>query len=742
MADPLADLWSALREQYQREREVARGGMATVFLARDLRHSRQVAIKVLPPELATAIGVERFQREINLAANLMHPHIVQLFDSGQEAGHFYYVMPFIDGGSLRSRLDHERQLPIVDAVRIAGEVAGALGYAHSRGVVHRDIKPENILFMASKAVVADFGVARELSASHLTPTGPMPGTPYYMSPEQASSDGSVLDGRSDLFSLGCVLYEMLAGEQPFTGPTVQAIVTRILTEEPRGLQAVRRSIPPSLEKVVFTALAKTPADRYPDMERFLAALRDPAGDGQVQAIGTSIAVLPFVNQSAEPDQEYFSDGITEAIIHALAQLKGLRVAARTSSFACRGLDVSEIGARLRVDTVLEGRVGKQGRRLRIHVRLTKCREGIVLWSEKYDREMTDIFVIEDEIAGTIASRLDVAFEGRGTGASLTPPTANLDAYHLYLKGRYHWTQRGRGLGEALEDFTRALKLDPHYAEAHAGLADTWTLLGIHGLLPPAEVMPQARDSVRRALELQPGLADAHAAAGTLKLVFEWDFLAAEVELRRAIDLDSRSVAARYWIAICLGVTQGRTAEALIHAHRAIELDPLAALPRVHHAMVLMAADRHGEAVAPLERAIELAPTLYIPHLYLGVALNALQRPGEAVERLEAAAAYSGRSPIALASLAAAFGYLGRLADAEAIHDELRARARREYVQTGVLSITSAVLGRLDEAFVLLNRACDERDGIMIYSRAYPAFRTLQGDPRMLEIYRKIGFPGH
>ncbi len=740
MADPLAGLWNGLRERYQREREVGRGGMATVFLARDLRHSRQVAIKVLQPELATALGVERFQQEITLAANLVHPHIVQLYDSGHEAGHLYYVMPFIDGESLRSRLDRERQLPIDEAVRIAIEVAEALAYAHSCGVVHRDVKPENILFMAGKAVVADFGVARALSGSRLTPSGMMIGTPYYMSPEQATGERT-LDGRSDLFSLGGVLYEMLAGELPFPGSTVQTVVARILAEEPRGLRAARNSVTPALEQVVLTALAKRPADRFADATRFLAALRTQGEAWTEPAAEASIAVLPFENLGA-PEQEYLTDGIAEAIIHALAQLKGLRVAARTSSFAfrSRGLDVAEIGTRLRVATVLEGRLQQLGQRLRIHVRLVNCRDGMTLWSERYDREVTDLFVVQDEIASAIAARLDVTFDGRGAGVPLGPPTTSLDAYHLYMKGRYHWAQRGRGLGEALEDFTRALKIDPDYAEAHAGLADTWTLLGIHGVMPPEKVLPQARDAARRALELQPGLAEVHTATGTLKLVFEWDFLGAEEQLRRAIDLDGRSVAARYWMAICLGVAQGRTAEALIHAHRAIELDPLAALPRVHHAMVLMAADRHAEAVAPLERAIELAPTLYIPYLYLGVALNALQRPGEAVERLEAAAAFSGRSPIALASLAAAFGYLGRLADAEAIHDELRARARREYVQTGVLSITSAVLGRLDEAFALLDRACDERDGIMIYSRAYPAFRALQSDPRMLQIYRRIGFP--
>jgi serine/threonine-protein kinase len=324
---------------------------------------------------------------------------------------------------------------------------------------------------------------------------------------------------------------------------------------------------------------------------------------------------------------------------------------------------------------------------------------------------------------------------------VSAPTDNLDAYHLYLKGRYHWAQRGSGLHEALQYFGQALKLDPDYAEAHAGLADALTLLGIHGLADPGRVVPPAREAIQRALTLAPDLADAHCAAGTLKLVFEWDWNGAERELRRAQELNPRLVAAQYWLGIYFGVVAGRTDEGIEHVQRAIGLDPLAAVPRAHLGMVLMAAGRHEKALEPLRKSVELAPALYLPHLYLGVALSSLGRPLEAVPRLEAAARLSGRAPIALASLAAAFGYLNRMDHVEAIHDELRARSRREYVQTAVLSITSAVLGRFDEAFTLLHRACDERDGVLMYSRAFPAFEGLQNDPRMGEIYRRIGLPG-
>jgi serine/threonine-protein kinase len=743
MADLLSEFWEGLRDRYRLERQIGQGGMAAVFLAHDLRNHRPVAIKVLRPELATAVGIDRFLDEIAKTAILVHPHILPLFDSGECRGQLFYVMPYVEGDTLRARLDRERQLPIDDAVRIGCEVAEALAYAHAHNTIHRDIKPENILFMSGRAIVADFGLARAVSSAekHLTLTGMILGTASYMSPEQALGS-TELDGRCDIYSLACVVHEMLAGDPPFTGTNQFSIIARMIVEQPPPLRKVRASVSAALEEAVLKGLAKTPADRYPLATDFAEALRPPSTP-DLSVSEESIAVLPFANRSAEPDLEYFSDGISEEIINVLARISGLRVAARTSSFAFRNLELgpAEIGSRLRVVTVLEGSVKKQGTKLRITARLVKCSTGFVLWSETYDREMTDVWAIQEEIARTIADRLHVTFDPGSAGPVVTAPTHDLDAYHLYLKGRYHWSQRGSGLQLALQDFGQALRLDPEYAEAYAGLADALTLLGIHGLADPGSVIPRAREATQRALALAPDLADAHCAAGTLKLVFEWDWSGAESELRRALELNGRLVAAQYWLGIYFGVIAGRTDEGVAHVRRAIELDPLSAVPRAHLGMVLMAAGRHDMALKPLRESVALAPTLYLPYLYLGVALRALGRPVEAIPELEAAARLSGRAPIALASLAAAFGHLNRMGDVEAIHDELRARARREYVQTAVLSITSAVLGRFDEAFTLLHRACDERDGVLMYSRAFPAFEGLQNDPRMGEIYRRIGLPG-
>jgi serine/threonine-protein kinase len=355
--------------------------MATVYLAEDLKHHRKVAIKVLRPELAAALGPDRFLREIQLAARLHHPHILPLYDSGEAGGLLYYVMPFVEGESLRDRLARERQLPLEGALQVTREVADALDYAHNRDVVHRDIKPENILLEWGHALVSDFGIARAINAAgsdKVTETGLVVGTPAYMSPEQASGERT-LSGCSDVYSLGCVLYEMLAGEPPYTGPTAQAILARRLTDPVPPLRTVRENVPVAVERAIGKALAKVPADRFGTAKEFAEALERTSATAAPEQ---SIAVLPFSNMSADPDTEYFSDGITEEIINVLAGLEGLRVAARTSSFSFKSKtpDLAEVGAKLHVRTVLEGGVRCAGNRLRVTVQLINVADGFQLWS--------------------------------------------------------------------------------------------------------------------------------------------------------------------------------------------------------------------------------------------------------------------------------------------------------------------------------------------------------------------------
>jgi TolB-like protein/Tfp pilus assembly protein PilF len=717
--------------------------MATVFLAEDLKHHRSVAIKVLHPELATSLGVERFLREIGIAAGLTHPHILALYDSGQAADLLYYVMPYIEGETLRGRLERERQLSMSDAVRIACQIADALGYAHSRGVVHRDIKPENIMFSAGSAVVADFGIARALTAATLEPltaSGVIVGTPAYMSPEQATSGGQ-LDGRSDIYSLGCVVYEMLTGSVPFTGPTAQAVMARHSVDVAPPIRSVRPTVSDALERAVLTALAKVPADRFATAAQFAGALAARAEPAAEVTEGESIAVLPFANLSGDSEFEYFSEGIAEEIINALTQLPGLRVAARTSSFAFRGpaIDLAEVGSKLKVATVLEGSVRKSGNRLRIGAQLVKVGDGYHLWTERYDREMTDVFAIQDEIATAIANRLQVTLGGEATPL-VTPATGNLDAYHLYLKGRYYLAQRGLGLKKALECFDQALALDPNYALAHAGLADACAVLAQYGLAPPNVLRSKGRAAVERALDLAPDLGEVYCASGALGFICEWDWPRAGRDLRRAVELNPRYVAARQWLSYFLVFIEGRLEEGVAQARRAVELDPLAPLLVMQLGMTLMGAERYEEAGTALKRAADMAPTMFLPTIHLGLLYNHLGKSEAAIAPLEVAVAASGRHPWTLSALAVCYSSLGKLAEVEAIRDELTARARREYVQSSTLAIVAASLGSMDAAFEFLDRACDEHDGIMVYSKHYPFFTLLQNDPRMERIYRRIGFP--
>jgi serine/threonine-protein kinase len=743
-AELLARLRSALPERYTIERELGRGGMATVWLGEDRKFPRAVAVKLLHPELATILGVERFLREIQIAAGLNHPLLVPLFDSDEAGGLLYYTMPYVEGETLRARLRRERQLPIAEALRIAGDVAEALSYAHSRGVVHRDIKPENIMCSAGRALVTDFGIARALRAASLEPfTDPrlVLGTPEYMSPEQAGNDGEI-DGRSDLYSLGCVLYEMLTGSPPFTGATAQAVLARHVADRPLPIRSARPTVPAAVERAALKVLEKVPADRFASAGQFAAALR--AQD--VVAVDLddhgSIAVLPFANLSAEPEFEYFGEGIAEDIITALGRLPGLRVAARTSSFAFRGkgFDVTEVGAKLKVATVLEGSVRKDPTHLRVSAQLINVADGFPLWSERYDRPATDIWAIQDEIAKAIADRLAVTFESGALTRLVTPATANLDAYHLYLKGRHYSSQRGLGLKTAAVCFEQALALDPDYALAHAGLAEACTLLVQYGLATAQALGPKAHAAADRALALAPDLAEAHSALGALCFVVDWDWPRAARHLRRAIELNPRYDAAQSWLAYYLVFVEGQFEEGIAIGRRAAEFDPLASLPAMQLGMTLMGTGRWEEAIPTLERAAGLAPTMFLPPLHLGVIYTYLGRTAEAIASLELALATSGRHPWALAALGIYYHSLGRLGDVQAIRDELAARARCEHVQRVWLGVLSAALGRMDEAFQLLDEACDARDGILPYAKRYPFFALLQQDPRMERIYRRVGLP--
>ena len=587
MADTRTLLEPEFAGAYTIERELGRGGMATVFLARDLKHHRMVAVKALHPHLSHALGPERFQREIELLAGLTHPHIVPLHDSGGTASLLWYTMPYVDGESFRERLHREGRLPLEDAIRITAEVADALHYAHGHGIVHRDLKPENILLSAGHAFVADFGVARAFTQldDRLTGTGLALGTPAYMSPEQAAGEHAV-DARSDIYSLGCVVYEMLAGEPPFTGPTPRALLAQRITGTAPPLRARRPDLPESVAAAVARALAQDPAARFPTATGFAGSLADassridatvPTG---VPAAGTtsgirSIAVLPFTDMSAERDQEYLADGIAEEIINALTRAGKLRVAARTSSFAFKGRseDAGQIGRKLKVSTILEGSVRKAGNHLRVTAQLVDVDDGYQLWSERYDRELADVFAVEDEIAQSVVGAL-VRVMGMPAGSARAlerPRTENVHAYEYYLRGRQLFHQfRKRQIQLARRMFEHAVELDRRFALAWAGAADCSSILYMYfEAIEPN--LRQADAASRRALELGPDIAEAHAARG-LALTLRGSFEDAQREFESAIALDPSLYETWYFYArVCF--QKGQLAEAARFFEKAAVLRP-------------------------------------------------------------------------------------------------------------------------------------------------------------------------
>ena len=740
-------LQAGLGDRYAIERELGQGGMAVVFLARDARHERNVAVKVLRPEISAEIGADRFLREIKLAAGLTHPHILPVYDSGEVDGLLFYVMPSMEGRSLRERLDRERQLPLDESLRITREVASALDYAHRHQVVHRDIKPENILLHEGNAMVADFGIGKALSAATITQTGIAVGTPTYMSPEQASGDTDV-DGRSDLYSLGCVLYEMLTGEPPFTGATAQVIIAKRFVA-PIPSVRVSRDVPERVDAAVTRALARTPVDRFPTAAEFAEALRllsadngqpaqRPGHDAQKSADAKkALAVLPFANMSADPENEYFSDGMTEEIINAIAKVPGLQVASRNSCFAFKGkqLDTREIGEKLGVGSVLEGSVRKIGNRIRITTQLVNVENGYHLWSETYDRQLEDVFAIQDEIARAIVEALKLRLTS--DHEQLVVPTRNLEAYNLYLKARFFYHRFNEvSLRKSIDFFQRVLLLEPGYARAYAGMADCWCRLA-DDWVAPDEAYPQAKATAMRALQSDPDLAEASCSLGKVLAWYEWDFAGAEQQLRRAVSLAPND-AESHWAFCSVLPAVGLLGEGIAEARKALSLNPLdPGYGRWLARLLLYAGDFSG-AVAQGEKIIELDESYFLAYLDLGSAHLAQGEPEQALQWYRKGQGLESSVRSYDAFIVRALADLNREDEAEEILARLEEESRQHYVRSEIVAMGYAALGNFDKAFASLDRAYQTRSAGLIYLHLDPGYKPLRGDPRFADLVRRIG----
>ena len=738
-SDPIAPLRAALADRYEIGREIGHGAFATVYLANDFRHDRQVALKVLNVEQRSENGEVRFVREIRMLARLQHPNILPLHDSGYVDALLYYVMPYVSGETLRERLNRERQLPIDAAVQICCEVADALSYAHAQGIIHRDIKPENVLLSEGHAVIADFGIARAIDLGGiqaLTRTGMGgPGTPAYMSPEQLLGDPE-LDGRSDIYSLGCVLFEMLTGKGPFAGS--DGFATRLIRTAPAASSA-RKDLPAWLNSVVCKSLARKSEERYSSAKDLV---RDLARQQIIEWAAPeepSIGVLSFANLSTSPDNEYFSEGVTEEIMNALSRIPTLHVASRTSTFALRGkqLGAAEIGQILNVKTILEGSVRRVDRRVRISAQLVSTGDGYPIWSERYDRDVEDVFEIQDEIARHIVDQLKLKLTPAQHQTLGKRYTENVEAYELYLRGRHSWHHWNvtDGLAKAIRCFEAALSKDPDYAFAYSGLADAYHVPAVWGIVPAQSVLPKALSAATRAVEIAPDLAESRTSLGFVQFL-DWDREAAESSFLHAIDANPRYALAHTFLAwILSGLDRPR--EAAEEARIGLELDPLSPTTNGIAALVSYHARQYDQAVSECERALDRDRTSFLGLLAITLSYAAMGKHKEAIAHAERGVELSPDLRMLRALLATVYAIAGDRVGAERILSELLTRASEEYVGPTMISWIYANLDQPDCALEWLHKAGADHDCTLAFGIGWPIYDRISGDSRFQELVRSL-----
>jgi serine/threonine protein kinase len=684
VSDLSAHLTAALADRYLLERELGQGGMATVYLAQDLKHDRKVALKVLRPELAAVLGAERFVQEIKTTAQLQHPHILPLFDSGSADGFLYYVMPYVEGETLRAKLDREGQLAVEEALEITKTIAGALDFAHTRGIVHRDIKPENVLLQDGVPLVADFGIAVAVSTAggdRLTETGLSLGTPAYMSPEQAAGERD-LDARSDVYALGCLTYEMLAGDPPFVARNAAAVIARHLTDTAPPITTVRRNASKGIAAALARALNKAPADRPASAGAFASELR--AEGAATAGEPVILVVLPFVNRSQDPENEYFSDGLTEEVIADLSKVSALRVISRNSAMTLKGTtkDTPTLAKELGVSHVVTGSVRRAGSALRVTAELVEARTDKPVWSEKYAGTMEDVFGIQEEIARKIVAALKMTLtesEERQVAARPRHPTDNLEAYELYLKGRHYWHQRTpAAVRVAIQCFEQTIARDAGYALAYCGLADCYGILRVYGWTRAAENRAQAQAAVERAMAIDPSLAEANFSKAFYTFYFERNWRTARPYFEKAVALNPKSPLMQTYSGL-FAAMEGRAVDVAKWLQAGVELDPLS--PFIHGlaSTAYYQLGQFAEAERASRRSLELQPDYLLGIWTHGLAMCGLGRATDAIPPLERATAMS-RAPFFLCLLGLGYALAGRTDDARRLLAELDERATRgEYV---------------------------------------------------------------
>jgi TolB-like protein/tetratricopeptide (TPR) repeat protein len=787
MADVRERLQASLGGAFTIERELVGGGMSRVFVATETSLGRRVAIKVLSPELANAMSAERFRREIQVVAQLQHPHIVPVHVAGDADGLLYYTMPFVEGEMLRARLQRDGKMPVAETLALAIELADALAYAHGRGVIHRDIKPENVLLSGTHAMLADFGVSRALTEAtgegRLTTAGIILGTPAYMAPEQIAGD-STADERADIYSAGLVMYEMLGGATPFDAKSPQAYLAAHVTVAPRPIGELRPDTPPALAAVVMRCLEKDPANRPQSATELAAELRaigsgaftadvtriagggGGAGDGRkratllviaavfvaafaaaygithrahssggasaagsVTAPITSIAVTPLVNGAGDSADDYLADGITDDLTSALGKT-GLTVMARSSAFRFKGrkdIDDRQIGESLHVAAVLGGTLRRDGQKLRLAAHLTRTSDGHEIWTETFERTAGGIFEIQDDLTRAIVAKLNVTLNGSVPSHG----TQNLAAYDLYLRGRFFWNKRSKAaLDTAITIFNRAVELDPNYALAYAGLADSWALMGIFGYGPPMNEYPKSRTAAEHAIRLDSTLGEPHTSLAIVALYYEWDWARAAREFDRAEQL-SPNYATTYLFRGWLEAITGHYDKALILMQRAQTLEPLSLTINARVGTMYGILGDYENAERELLATLALDSTFGIARIELA---NIYAIKKDFKRAMELVPDVSRGAALGTAAYAAViYSRAGRPDEVRKILAQQLALRATQYVPADGIVTAELCLGDLDAAFAELERAVKIRDWSAIIIGMLPQYSPLRADSR----YEKI-----
>jgi len=728
--------------------KIGAGGMGVVYKAEDTRLKRTVALKFLPPELMRdKEAKERFIQEAQAAAALDHPNICTIYEINEEDDKTFISMAYIKGQSLKEKIASD-PIQLKEVLDIAIQTADGLKEAHERGIVHRDIKPANIMLTQKDQVkIMDFGLVKLTWGADLTKTATIMGTAAYMSPEQAS--GEKIDQRTDIWSLGCVLYEMLSGQRPFKSTHDQAAIYSILNEEPEPIASLRADLPVGFEMILHTCLQKDPRNRYRGMETLLSDLKSIDLEDEtkvltaVQAISEapSIAVLPFVNMSADPENEYFSDGLSEAILNSLTKIQGFKVVARTSAFSFKGkdVDIRDIGRQLDVNKILEGSVQKAGNRLRITAQLINVSDGYHLWSEKYDRKMEDIFAIQDEISLAVVDNLKITLLKKEEEALLKRYTEDSEAYNLYLKGIYFLRMyTAEGFQEAIKYFELTIQKDPKYALAYYGLAEVFYAISYWANVAPNEAYPKAKKYAKKAIEIDEEIGEAHAALGLVYTFYDWNWIEAERELKKALELNPSSAIIHLSYSWFLSLTENHE-DAIHEVKRAQELDPLSPLIISHIGLACIWGGQFDKAIEEMMAGLKLAPNFYLMHYYLGMAYRAKSMRKEAIAEYERAVDLSGGSPWPSLILATNYFESDLVSQGEELLRGLEHRAEKEYLPPLGFAYIYFIRKDIDKTYEWLERACKEKDSFLPWCAIIPIEEyQLFKEPRLRTLFTEHG----